>query len=184
MSAPAFETPDAQEPAEASGEPFSELVPQDPADDKHEDQAATYATLAAGLLIVGTLLPWLSVTFFTSSTLTGVRLAEGKWTLLFAFLAGLFALTATVLPDRRRSLLQGTLLAGALALVPVLVYPFRYRNALDLSTLSSNNQVQKVAAAGVGIEGGWYLSLVAAALLVLAAAWGLFGRQVKERSTG
>ncbi|GAA3196977.1 hypothetical protein [Actinocorallia longicatena] len=163
--------------------PSGPLIAGKDASVRTQERAARYASIASAVLVVGTLLPWMSVTFLTSASLTGVRVAEGRFTIALAFLAGLFAVTALFI-DRRRAALGAAAVFGALSLIPIIVFAFRFHDALDLSGLEAGAQIQAIADAGTALESGWYLSLVSAAALTLIALWGFFSVKVSDAYHG
>ncbi|MCD0448386.1 hypothetical protein LO762_04125 [Actinocorallia sp. API 0066] len=146
--------------------------------------ASKASAISAGVLILGTLLPWLSVTFFSAATLSGVRLWEGKIALILAFLAGAMALTAAVTDGNRRAMLMGSAICGALAFIACVVFAFRFNNALDIPPVLGGSEAVALADAGIGLDAGWYLSIAASIALVGFALWGAMAHKQQQHVPG
>jgi len=137
------------------------------------DRAAKGSLIASLVLLMSTLLPWVSVSFFYSSTLSGVRVAEGRITIFLAFLAALLAITALVMDEHRRNMLLGSAILGALSLVATIVFAFRYQDIFEIpTTLGGRAAVDALADAGIGLDSGWFLAIVSSLALI---AFGVFG---------
>ncbi|MEO3782913.1 hypothetical protein ABGB12_06280 [Actinocorallia sp. B10E7] len=135
--------------------------------------ASRGAAVAAGVLIIGTLLPWVSVTFFSAATLNGVRIWEGRLAMVLAVAAGALALASLLLEEvDRRALLLASGLCGALAFIATAVFGFRFRDALNVPSVLGDTQAGVLARAGAGLDAGWYLSMASGIVLTALAVWG------------
>ncbi len=135
--------------------------------------ASRCAAIAAGVLIISTLLPWVSVTFFSAATLNGVRSWEGRITLLLAVAAGVLTLVALYRDHvSRRSLLAGAGVCAIAAFIITAIFGFRFRAALDIPGILGNTQALGLANAGAGLDSGWYLAIFSSLALVALAIWG------------
>jgi hypothetical protein len=133
--------------------------------------------IASLALLISTLLPWVGVSFFNSSMLSGVRLAEGRITIILAFLAVLLALTALVMDEHRRNLLLGSAILGGLALIATIVFAFRYQDIFEIPATLGGREANALADAGIGLDSGWYLAIASSLALI---AFGVFG-YLKDR---
>jgi hypothetical protein len=141
------------------------------------DRAAKGAAVASGVLIVSTLMPWVSVTFFNSSSLAGVRVVEGRITIILAFLAVVLSLTALVMEDNRRMMLLGSAIFGAGSLIATIVFSFRFHDAFSIPVALGGQEATALADAGIGLDSGWYLAVASSIALVGIGVFGyLMGR--------
>ncbi|ROO83386.1 hypothetical protein EDD29_0889 [Actinocorallia herbida] len=146
--------------------------------------ASKASAISAGVLIIGTLLPWISVTFFSAATMSGVRLWEGKIALVLAFLAGAMALAALVTDGNRRGMLMGSAICGVLAFIACVVFAFRFGNALDIPPVLGGSEAVALADAGIGLDAGWYLSIAASIALTGFALWGAMAHKQTAQVPG
>jgi hypothetical protein len=130
------------------------------------------ASITSLVLIISTLLPWVGVTFFNSSTLAGVRLAEGRITIILAFLAGVLTVTALVMAEHRRNLLLGSAILGLLSLIATIAFGFRFRDIFTIPSSLGGKAATALADSGVGLDSGWYLAIASSLALI---AFGVFG---------
>jgi hypothetical protein len=137
------------------------------------DRAAKGALAASGVLIISTLMPWVSVTFFNASTLDGIRVAEGRTTFILAILAVLVTITALVMDEQRRNMLLGSAILGLICLIVTIVFAFRYDDIFDIpASLGGQRASAALADAGIGLEAGWFLAIASSLALI---ALGVFG---------
>ncbi|GAA2726287.1 hypothetical protein [Actinocorallia aurantiaca] len=135
--------------------------------------ASKGAAISAGVLIIATLLPWVSVTFFSAATLSGVRIWEGRITLILAFLAGAAALAALYWRElSRNTLLLVSAVCGVLAFISTVIFGFRFRDALNIPAILGDTQALVLANAGVGLDTGWYLAMASGIALAALSIWG------------
>ncbi len=158
--------------AEGTSAEIGELPPLS-AGERSSGLASKGAAIAAGVLVIATLLPWVSVTFFRAATLNGVRLWEGRITLILASVAGACARVALYGEAvHRRNLLMAAAACGALAFLAALIYGFRFRSALDLPAILGTGQALGLVRSGAGLDVGWYLAMASSIVLTALAVWG------------
>ncbi|MDX6739107.1 hypothetical protein [Actinocorallia sp. A-T 12471] len=160
------------------------MPPMLSAEQRITSTASKASAISAGVLLIGTLLPWLSVTFFSAATLSGVRVWEGKVALVLAFLAGAMALAAMVTSGNRRGMLMGAAICGVLAFIACVVFAFRFGNALDIPPVLGGSEAVALADAGIGLDAGWYLSIAASIALVGFALWGAMAHKQASNVPG
>jgi hypothetical protein len=173
---PAGTTPAGTTPQADTAAPATRFVLSGP---DLTDRAAKGASIASIVLIISTLLPWVSVSFFNSSTLTGVRLAEGRITIILAFLAELVALAALVMADHRRIMLLGSAIFGGISLVATIVFAFRYRDIFDIPDSLGGKAANALARSGIGLDAGWYLAIASSLALIAFGVFGYFAGRPK-----
>ena len=136
------------------------------------DRAAKGALAASGILVISTLLPWVSVTFFNSSTLAGIRVAEGRITFILAIVAMVVTITALVMVEHRRNMLLGSAILGLICLIVTIVFAFRYDDIFQIPAALGGREARALADAGIGLEAGWFLAIASSLALI---ALGVFG---------
>lgn len=166
--------------AEGTSAEIGELPPLS-VEERSSDLASKGSAIAAGVLVVASLLPWVSVTFFSASALNGIRLWEGRITLVLAIVAGACALVAHYGGMlNRRNLLLASAVCGVLSFLAALIYGFRFRGALDLPAGLGSGQALGLIRAGAGLDVGWYLAMASSIVLTALAIWGY----MNTRETG
>lgn len=156
----------------AEGAELPSLSPEE----RTGELASRGSAVAAAVLIISSLLPWVSVTFFSAATLTGVRLWEGRVVLILGIAAGACALGALYWEElNRRSLLLAAAVCSIVAFIVTVVFGFRFREALSIPSILGETQALTLARAGSGLESGWYLALASSVVLAALALWGYFG---------
>jgi phosphoglycerol transferase MdoB-like AlkP superfamily enzyme len=154
----------------ASAEPGG--LPSPDEGERLSELASRGSAVSAAVLVIATLMPWVSITFFSASTLSGVRVWEGRIAMILAVLAGAAALAALYWRElSRRTLLLAAAVCGALAFLATLIFGFRFRDAIAIPAVL-DAQALGLANAGAGLDAGWYLAMASSLVLVAVSVWG------------
>ncbi|MFI6477972.1 hypothetical protein ACIBH1_08580 [Nonomuraea sp. NPDC050663] len=137
------------------------------------EQVPKVGIVVSAVLAFTALLPWLSVDFLMSMSVSGVRSTEGKLVLLLGVVG--LALAALWLTRQHLGFLLGTAATGVLAIIVLIVFASRVGSLFD-DALPAGFGDELVRNA-VSLDYGWYLAMLAAIALVGVAGYGWWVRR-------